>query len=84
MLIMYSTKKYSQAWTNKSHAIKRATYMYEGKENIASNDLCIPIKKLDFLLVISVNPLKFPHSLDSIFSKIYWHRNVTKRMKHPA
>ena len=37
--------------------------MYEGKENIASNDL--------LLLVISVNPLKFPHSLDSIFSKIY-------------
>ena len=46
MLIMYSTKKYSQAWTNKSHAIKRATYMYEGKENIASNDLYIPIKKI--------------------------------------
>lgn len=45
--------------------------MYESKENIASNDLYIPIKKLDFLLVISVNPLKFPHSLVSIFSKIY-------------
>lgn len=45
--------------------------MHEGKENIASNDLYIPIKKLDFLLVISVNPLKFLHSLDSIFSKIY-------------
>ena len=46
MLIMYSTKKYSQAWTNKSRAIKRATYTYEGKENIMSNDWYIPIKIL--------------------------------------